>query len=60
MKPIKIGKDKILNTYPNIRAPLNQINIVSISFNIHKYKKICLLGLICLNHSSIYKNLIKA
>ena len=39
MKPIRIGKDKILNTYPNIRAPLNQINIVSISFNIHKYKK---------------------
>ena len=39
MKPIKIGKDNILNTYPNIKAPLNQINIVSIPFNIHKYKK---------------------
>ena len=38
MKPIKIGKDKILNTYPNIRAPLNQINIVSIFLNIHKRK----------------------
>ena len=39
MKPIRIGKDNILNTYPNIKAPLNQINIVSIPFNIHKYKK---------------------
>ena len=39
MKPIIIGKDNILNTYPNIKAPLNQINIVSIPFNIHKYNK---------------------
>ena len=37
IKPIRIGKDKILNTYPNIKDPLNQINIVSILFNIHKH-----------------------
>ena len=47
IKHIRIGKDKILNTYPNIRAPHNQINIISIPFNIHKQKKIYLLELIC-------------
>ena len=47
IKHIRIGKDKILNKYPNIKAPLNQINIVSIRLNIHKYKKIYLLELIC-------------
>ena len=59
INPISIGKDKTLNIYPNIRAPLNQINTVSIPFYIHKQKKICLLEIICYNLSLFYNNMIK-